>query len=66
MATITSFYGALRHYGIKTGYTGASGFNLVAATERNGVRLISVVFGGRSGASRDAHMMKSQRHNFAV
>ena len=44
--------------GIKTGYTGASGFNLVAATERNGVRLIGVVFGGRSGASRDAHMMK--------
>ncbi|MGC6517221.1 MAG: serine hydrolase [Candidatus Puniceispirillaceae bacterium] len=44
--------------GIKTGYTGASGFNLVAATERNGVRLIGVVFGGRSGATRDAHMMK--------
>ena len=44
--------------GIKTGYTGASGFNLVAATERNGVRLIGVVFGGRSGQSRDAHMMK--------
>ena len=32
--------------GIKTGYTNASGFNLVAATERNGVRLIGVVFGG--------------------
>ena len=44
--------------GIKTGYTGASGFNLVAATQRNGIRLIGVVFGGRTGASRDAHMMK--------
>ena len=44
--------------GIKTGYTGASGFNLVAAVERNGVRLIGVVFGGRTGATRDAHMMK--------
>ena len=44
--------------GIKTGFTNASGFNLVAATERNGVRLIGVVFGGRTGASRDAHMMK--------
>ena len=44
--------------GIKTGYTHASGFNLVAATERNGVRLIGVVFGGRTGTSRNAHMMK--------
>ena len=44
--------------GIKTGYTNASGFNLVAATERNGVRLIGVVFGGRTGTSRNAHMMK--------
>ncbi len=44
--------------GIKTGFTNASGFNLVAATQRNGVRLIGVVFGGRTGASRDAHMMK--------
>ena len=44
--------------GIKTGYTNASGFNLVAATERNGVRLIGVVFGGRTGNSRNAHMTK--------
>lgn len=44
--------------GIKTGFTSASGFNLVAATERNGVRLIGVVFGGRTGNSRNAHMMK--------
>ena len=50
--------------GIKTGYTGASGFNLVAATERNGVRLIGVVFGGRSGQSRDAHMMKILANQF--
>lgn len=43
--------------GIKTGYINASGFNLVAATERNGVRLIGVVFGGRTGKSRNQHMM---------
>lgn len=50
--------------GIKTGFTNASGFNLVAATERNGVRLIGVVFGGRTGATRDAHMMKIMATQF--
>ena len=44
--------------GIKTGYIDASGFNLVAMVERNGVRLIGVVFGGRTGKTRDAHMVK--------
>lgn len=42
--------------GIKTGYTRASGFNLVASVERDGYRLIGVVFGGDSGAERDRHM----------
>ena len=44
--------------GIKTGYIDASGFNLLATVERNGVRLIGVVFGGRTGKTRDAHMVK--------
>ena len=43
--------------GIKTGFTNASGFNLVASVERNGVRLVGVVFGGRTGARRDAHLI---------
>ncbi len=43
--------------GIKTGYIRASGFNLIATTERNGTRLVGVVFGGKSGASRNKHMM---------
>jgi len=42
--------------GIKTGYIRASGFNLVASAERDGVRLIGVVLGGKTGKSRDAHM----------
>lgn len=42
--------------GIKTGYTSASGFNLMATAERNGTRLVGIVFGGRTGASRDKHM----------
>jgi len=42
--------------GIKTGYIRASGFNLVASVERDGRRLIGVVFGGRTARSRDRHM----------
>lgn len=42
--------------GVKTGYINASGFNLVASVVRDGSRLIGVVFGGRSGRSRNAHM----------
>ena len=44
--------------GIKTGYTHASGFNLVASVERNGQRIIGVVFGGKKARSRDKHMKK--------
>lgn len=44
--------------GIKTGYTRAAGFNLVASAERNGERIIATVFGGRSTASRNAQVAK--------
>ncbi|MFY0596947.1 MAG: D-alanyl-D-alanine carboxypeptidase [Cognatishimia sp.] len=40
--------------GIKTGYTRAAGFNLVASAERGSERIIATVFGGRSTASRNA------------
>ena len=42
--------------GIKTGYIGASGFNLAASAVRNGHRLIGVVMGGASAGSRDRQM----------
>src|SRR6202048_4901006 len=42
--------------GIKTGYTRASGFNLVTSMRRGNRHLVGVVLGGRSGASRDATM----------
>src|ERR1700730_15537864 len=42
--------------GIKTGYTRASGFNLVTSMHRGNRFLIGVVLGGRSGSSRDAIM----------
>ena len=40
--------------GIKTGYTRAAGFNLVASAERGNERIIATVFGGKSTASRNA------------
>jgi len=43
--------------GLKTGYTRASGYNLVTTVERNGRRIIGVVFGGKTARSRDAHMV---------
>jgi D-alanyl-D-alanine carboxypeptidase len=42
--------------GIKTGYTNASGYNLMASAERNGHRVVAVMLGGSSGRSRDAHV----------
>src|SRR6266481_4755749 len=42
--------------GIKTGYTRASGFNLVTSMHRGNRHLVGVVMGGRSGGSRDAAM----------
>lgn len=42
--------------GIKTGYTRAAGFNLVASAERGSERVIATVFGGNSTASRNARV----------
>src|SRR5882724_2952911 len=42
--------------GIKTGYTRASGFNLVTSIRRGNRHLVGVVMGGRSGGSRDTIM----------
>jgi D-alanyl-D-alanine carboxypeptidase len=39
--------------GLKTGYTHASGFNLVASVQRGRKHVIGVVFGGASAAERD-------------
>src|SRR5690625_1045083 len=58
--THTSHNRLLRSYagadGLKTGYIRASGFNVATSAVRDGRRLISVVMGGRTAQSRDAHM----------
>jgi D-alanyl-D-alanine carboxypeptidase len=42
--------------GIKTGYTNASGFNLVTSLRREGRHVVGVVLGGRTASSRDEKM----------
>ncbi len=42
--------------GIKTGYTSAAGFNLVASARRGNERVIATVFGGRSTTTRNARV----------
>jgi D-alanyl-D-alanine carboxypeptidase len=58
--TIFNHDGMLRSYpgadGMKTGYTEASGHNLVTSAVRDGVRLIGVVLGAASNPERDVHM----------
>lgn len=44
--------------GIKTGYINASGFNLVSSVVRGNKKLVAVVMGGRTGRSRDDHMVE--------
>ena len=51
--------------GIKTGYIGASGFNLAASAVRNSHRLIGVVMGGASAGSRDREMAALLDQGFA-
>ena len=43
--------------GMKTGYTQASGYNLVTSAVRGGVRLVGVVMGAAGAGERDAHMI---------
>ena len=67
--TYSNHNGLLDRYdgadGIKTGYIRASGFNLVASAERDGTRVIGVMFGGQSAGSRDAQMVRLLDRGFA-
>ncbi len=51
--------------GLKTGFTNASGYNIAVTAEREGKRLIVVVFGAASGAQRDAYATKLLERAFA-
>lgn len=51
--------------GIKTGFINASGFNLAASAVRNNRRLIGVIMGGHTAASRDMEMAELLDDAFA-
>src|SRR5258707_2430079 len=51
--------------GLKTGYTVASGFNLVMSAVRDNRRLIGVVMGGDSAGQRDRMMAMLMDQGFA-
>jgi D-alanyl-D-alanine carboxypeptidase len=51
--------------GIKTGYTHASGFNLVTSVRRGNRHIVAAVFGGRSAAARDSYMRGLIEQNIA-
>lgn len=42
--------------GIKTGYTRASGYNLMASAQRGDTRVIAIMMGGRTSRARNAHV----------
>lgn len=50
--------------GIKTGYTNAAGFNLVASAQRGQERIIATVFGGSSTAARNARITELMNMGF--
>ncbi len=52
--------------GIKTGYTRASGYNLLASAERDGRRVIAVMLGGSSSRSRNDHVTALLEAAFAT
>ncbi len=60
-ALLGSFPGA---DGIKTGYTCASGYNLVASATRDGHRLVAVVLGEPTSAARNARAAALLEHGF--
>lgn len=51
--------------GIKTGYTRAAGFNLVASAERGQERIIATMFGGDTAAARNARVAELLDMGFA-
>ncbi len=65
---LTNHNGMLQTYagadGLKTGYTSASGFNLVMSAVRDNRRLIGVVMGGDSAYARDRLMAELMDRGF--
>jgi D-alanyl-D-alanine carboxypeptidase len=52
--------------GMKTGFTDASGHNMVTSALRDGVRLIGVILGASSNVQRDVHMTALLNQGFTA
>jgi D-alanyl-D-alanine carboxypeptidase len=52
--TMLGYYAGMD--GLKTGYTRASGFNIVTSVRRNGRHVVGAVFGGSSASARNVYM----------
>lgn len=52
--------------GIKTGFTNAAGYNIVASAQRGNVRIIATVFGGTSTANRNGRVSELLDMGFAA
>ena len=64
--TVNSILGAYNGAdGMKTGFTCASGYNMVASAERDGRRLIGIVLGSRNGGARTLEMKRLLDAGFA-
>jgi D-alanyl-D-alanine carboxypeptidase (penicillin-binding protein 5/6) len=59
-------YSGAGYDGIKTGFTNASGYNLAASAVRDGKRIITIVLGGRSSATRNEHLAQLTDTGFEV
>ena len=60
----------LRRYkgtnGIKTGFINSSGYNLAVSMQRDGRRLVGVIFGGKTTARRDNKMIRLLRRTMKM
>ena len=64
--TVNSILGAYEGAdGLKTGFTCASGYNMVASAQRDGRRLIGIVLGSRNGGQRSKDMKRLLDAGFA-
>lgn len=52
--------------GFKTGYTRASGYNLMVSAVRDNRRQVAIVLGGASGKSRNSHMRDLVERGFDI
>lgn len=50
--------------GLKTGFTNASGYNLITTARKGQSRVVAVVLGGRKAKSRNAHMVDLLNRSF--